>query len=647
MIQFRSWRVFLRSKNVSSHGYFLPLATKLTSLVSLGANGLKNLLLFLPIILSVARDIAADPLIVATIMVKNEEPVIVQTLQPLVEGGIDAFLIFDTGSTDQTIKKATDYLHEKGITHFHIMQEPFVDFSVSRNRALDLAEQHFPEANFILMPDAEWYLQNVKGLIEFCEQRRNDQEPAYLLRILQNGSLDYYNCRLIRCHREMRFKCPVHEYISYTAAVKIPETIFFAWNRTEYGSIKSAQRWIRDRDILLKNYNENPRDPRTVFYLAQTYACLNDQEKAYHFYKERALMGPGGVWDEETFAACYRLGEIIEILASKEGSTYDWSEALYYYLKAHAVRSCRAEPLVKIAQHYQATGNHMLAFLFISRALEIPYPEHDTLFVEKDMYVYTRYDIAGQSAWYIHEFGKGEEALRQGLSKNKGNQHLLNNLRFYVERKFNNGIYKVDRVPLGDGSQRSGQKMWSIMICTMTERKQQLDELVASLVAQIKEHNLENKIEILIFSDNRGECTIGYKRNKLMQASRGKYINFIDDDDTVHKNYIKMLYDKMHTDTDCIGLKGIRTQNGGNPNLFVHSLDYNDYSFVEGVFYRPPNHLNPIKRDKALQFPFKEVNWGEDTDWAMQVARSGCLKTEAKIDEPYYFYHFVLKEYYA
>ena len=50
-----------------------------------------------------------DPLIVIVLMVKDEghiereEPVIIETLKPYVDAGIDAYFIFDTGSTDNTI----------------------------------------------------------------------------------------------------------------------------------------------------------------------------------------------------------------------------------------------------------------------------------------------------------------------------------------------------------------------------------------------------------------------------------------------------------------------------------------------------------------------------------------------------------------
>jgi glycosyltransferase involved in cell wall biosynthesis len=206
------------------------------------------------------------------------------------------------------------------------------------------------------------------------------------------------------------------------------------------------------------------------------------------------------------------------------------------------------------------------------------------------------------------------------------------------------GKYGVKAVALpATTTSLEGSKLWSILICTITERKESLDRLLAQLKRQIYAHGLENRIEILLFSDNR-DCSIGLKRNKLVQAATGTYINFIDDDDEIHKEYIKMIYDKLLTDADCVSLVGVRTENGSNPQLFIHSIAYDSYFDRDGIFYRPPNHLNPIKREKASQFLFPELYWKEDDPWALSIAKSGCLKTEAKIDEPYYFYNYKSKD---
>ena len=70
-----------------------------------------------------------DPILVAVIMVKNEETVMRATLQPFVDGGVDSFFVFDTGSTDNTVGVTEDFFAEHGLTKAYIAQEPFIDFA--------------------------------------------------------------------------------------------------------------------------------------------------------------------------------------------------------------------------------------------------------------------------------------------------------------------------------------------------------------------------------------------------------------------------------------------------------------------------------------------------------------------------------------
>ena len=184
--------------------------------------------------------------------------------------------------------------------------------------------------------------------------------------------------------------------------------------------------------------------------------------------------------------------------------------------------------------------------------------------------------------------------------------------------------------------------LWSILIPTLDERKAVFDNLYSSLVKQINECNLQEKIEIIVLCDNR-EKTIGAKRNELLHKSEAKYISYVDDDDTLHENYIQMIYKALLTEPDCVSLKGIITINGGDPRSFIHSIKYNSWYEQDSVYYRPPNHLNPILRSIAIQFTFPENNHGEDADWSMQIQRSQLLKKEAEIDVPYYFYLYTIK----
>ena len=174
----------------------------------------------------------------------------------------------------------------------------------------------------------------------------------------------------------------------------------------------------------------------------------------------------------------------------------------------------------------------------------------------------------------------------------------------------------------------------SILICTIPKRKLLFDRLLALLDKQ-KTDDVE-----IIFDDAEKE-PIGYKRNKLLQSATGQYLCFIDDDDIVSNDYVEKILTGLESKPDCCSLNGIITINGMNPRQFIHSIDHKHYYEKDTIYYRPPNHLNVIRSSIAKQFRFPEISWGEDTDWAMQICRSGILKTEHKIEGIIYYYLYL------
>jgi glycosyltransferase involved in cell wall biosynthesis len=173
----------------------------------------------------------------------------------------------------------------------------------------------------------------------------------------------------------------------------------------------------------------------------------------------------------------------------------------------------------------------------------------------------------------------------------------------------------------------------SILICHLPKRKEYLERLLAILRPQ-----LSNKIEVLI--DHSEPDTIGEKRNRLLKEAQGRYLAFIDDDDMVSPDYIRLLMEGINKGADCCSLTGEITTDGTNSKTFIHSIKYNSYFEKDGIYYRPPNHLNCIKSSIAKLFPFPEKNHGEDTSWAMNICRSGILKIEHWIGETLYHYDY-------
>ncbi len=390
---------------------------------------------------SAKADLDYDPLLVVVIMVKDEEAVIRETLEMYCkadpEGKKIAYFVYDTGDHadrwSPTMQKAKELFEDYHLTNYKLLQEPFVDFATSRNRALDLCEEFFPHAAYMLMPDAEWYLHNVQELIAFCEHEFfAPDHTSYLVRIASTD-LDFGTQRLIRCKSGLRFGGVVHETIMIGTRYKTPPSIYFELRPGRNGMEKTARRWARDRELLMRAHLANPMDSRTAFYLAQTFDCLNELESAYRYYELRThLRG----WDEEDYMARYRLAIVTERMKNEDGSGR-WPEALDHYLKAHTMRPIRGEALIRIAQHYLAEGNHACAYIFARRACELVYPEQDTLFVEKEAYDYIRHDILGQSAWYMQQYDLGEAEVRQALKIHENYPHLFTNLSFYINRKIN------------------------------------------------------------------------------------------------------------------------------------------------------------------------------------------------------------------
>lgn len=373
------------------------------------------------------------------IMVKNEVDVIIPTLRPFVEAGLQSFLIYDTGSIDGTQQKIAEYLSQSGVLDAHIIEEPFIDFGTSRNRALEIAEGLFPDTTFLLMLDAEWYIHNIEELVNFCAAHKEYIAPgytgsSYLMRLFTlEDSIDNYVIRLIRRGCHVRYHGPVHETIADNPSGIVPESVYFEYAPKKSGKQKSKDRLQRDYQLLKSHYTKDPTDMRTLFYLGQTCQFLEDWHQAIFFYQKRLELG---ALSEEKYLAAYRIGYAIEYIVEelKDNNSiqhYKWEDAFHYYLKAHQILPHRAEPLFRIACHYIRNNQHAVAYLFAIRAAQLPFPQRDGLFVEKKIYDYLRYDILGQCALYAGEIAIGKAAVLKAMETAPNDQCLHHNLAIY------------------------------------------------------------------------------------------------------------------------------------------------------------------------------------------------------------------------
>lgn len=174
-------------------------------------------------------------------------------------------------------------------------------------------------------------------------------------------------------------------------------------------------------------------------------------------------------------------------------------------------------------------------------------------------------------------------------------------------------------------------KKLSILTVTLKQRMPVFENLARVLKAQAN-----SSVEMLAVCDS-GEKTIGAKRNELLEAAKGDYVVFVDDDDMVSPFYVFGILEAIKQNPDCCGIEGIITINNVGPKKFIHSIQYQDWFEKDDIYYRCPNHLNPIKREIALDTKFPDQSWQEDK--VFSEALKGKLKTEVYIRGPIYFYY--------
>lgn len=298
-------------------------------------------------------------------IVKNEAPVIqrcVDSLRPI----IDYWVIVDTGSTDGTqeivrrqLKDIPGELHEK----------TWRDFAHNRSEALELARGR---ADYVFVIDADEVLEIEPG---FAMPRLELDSYNLLVRY---GGCSYQRKQLVHNTLPWRYEGVVHEYITCPSAV----TEAFLPGLTtvphhDGARAHDAGTYRRDAQILEKALLDDPGNSRYVFYLAQSYRDAGDLEPALRHYKRRIEMGG---WPEEIWYSMYQVAQIRERLQ------HPWAEVMESYLAAFQYHPDRAGPLYRIAMHYQASREYNISHLYLSRAIRVPRPAPNRLFVEQTIY---------------------------------------------------------------------------------------------------------------------------------------------------------------------------------------------------------------------------------------------------------------------
>ncbi|HZF51472.1 MAG TPA: glycosyltransferase [Polyangiaceae bacterium] len=297
-------------------------------------------------------------------MIVKDEAAVIERCLASVKGLIDCWIICDTGSSDDTANRIRASL--EGIPG-ELHHSPWVNFGANRTKALALARD---KADYVLVIDADMtvsYELNAK---------RGLSADSYMIRYA--GDLDYRQRLLLSGRRAYHYAGAVHEYVEVPADERtdILNTITI----THHGDGKARPGKLqRDLELLRQSFAVDPTNPRTVFYLAQTYRDLGRVDDALESYERRAEMGG---WEEEVFYALYQAA----LLTDKH--TGDWGVAFQAFVRAWEYRPSRLEPIYHIVNRLRRRKEYHTATLFARPALVQPYPSRDILFVHRWVYTY-------------------------------------------------------------------------------------------------------------------------------------------------------------------------------------------------------------------------------------------------------------------
>ena len=315
-------------------------------------------------------------------MIVKDEAAIVERCIASIAPVVDWYVVCDTGSSDDTRQRVANAFAAHGVAG-EIHAIPFVDFGLTRNRALELARASRGAFDYLILADADMEL-----VVADAAFRDGLSDPAY--RVVQRNGTVYWNTRLVRRDAQARYVGATHEYLALDAAPARLDGIAF----TDHANGSSrAHKLARDTALLNAALTENPGDVRAMFYLAQTHRDAGRPAQARDWYRKRA---DAGGFDEEVWYSLWMHARSSLALGDDVGFVDGC-------LSAYERRPTRAEPLADLARYYRERGQNETAMLWAEAGERIPYPRDDVLFIDEGVYAHAFRNETSIAGWYSRD----------------------------------------------------------------------------------------------------------------------------------------------------------------------------------------------------------------------------------------------------
>lgn len=321
---------------------------------------------------------------------KDEEAVIARCIDsclPL----INCWCIVDTGSTDRTKEIIRAKLgHLPG----ELLEEPWENFAVNKTSAIRHAKRW---GDWALLMDADDTLIFDQGF----------RWPAltadgYEL-LVRYGNTEYTRTHLIRLSKPWRYIGVRHEYVwpvnedgsqaMWTGGGQI-EGIHF---QVIGGGARSRDpdKFLHDAQALEEDLKKDPNNPRTMFYIGQSYRDAGRPQEAAEWYLRCARVDPYP-FPEEKFVALWQAARAM----TNAGDNFAEKDIQRAFLMAWESRPTRAEPLHDLARYLRLKERYHMARMYAAQAMALKKPKGERLFIDHEIYHWRSKDeCAVSAAW--------------------------------------------------------------------------------------------------------------------------------------------------------------------------------------------------------------------------------------------------------
>ena len=329
-------------------------------------------------------------------IVKNEEHVIQRMLNSLSKY-VDEFVIVDTGSTDKTKELCRDFFKKKKIKG-SVFERPWKNFGHNKTEALEIARRH-SSCDYLLFMDADNY---VEGDFKIPSDLDKD---GYLIKQKMVGGNYFWRTQMFKRELPWRYEGVLHEAPVLDNMGELGSIEGdYVFTETHQGSRNKdpVKKYSNDVKVLKKGLEEDPDNARYMFYLGQSYMCLNDYENSAYWYLKSAQHSH---WGEEVYYATFKAGECYLNLKN-------YRDAEKYLYKAWTIRPHRLESVNKLMEHYLNEKRYEDGYFLGKLLNKIEYND-ETLFEEKDVYEWKIYDHMSLFCYYTDRYDEARYYFEQ------------------------------------------------------------------------------------------------------------------------------------------------------------------------------------------------------------------------------------------